>query len=62
LVPKDVLLSGRTPDFDIPLETNRNYYVNFGSNIQVVDPYTGLIRSSTKKDLAAATRLCDRLS
>lgn len=60
--PEDVLLYGRNPDFDISLETNRNYYVNFGSNIQVVDPYTGRVRSSTKKDLEVGTRLCDRLN
>jgi trimethylamine--corrinoid protein Co-methyltransferase len=59
--PAQVMLAGRNPDRDILLEDNRNAYVNFSSHINLVDPYTGVVRKSTKADLAAATRLCDAL-
>ena len=60
--PAQVMLAGRDPDRDILLEDNRNAFFNFSSNINVVDPYTGAVRKSTKADLAAATRLCDALT
>jgi len=60
--PEQVMLAGRNPDRDILLEDNRNAFVNFSSNVNVVDPYTGVVRKSTKEDLAAATRLCDALT
>jgi trimethylamine--corrinoid protein Co-methyltransferase len=59
--PDQVLLAGRIPGFDILLEDNKNAYVNFGGNINVVDPYTGMVRQSTKKDVAATACLCDGL-
>lgn len=59
--PAQLMLAGRNPDRDILLEENRIAYVNFGGNINVVDPYTRVVRKSTKEDLAAATRLCDAL-
>jgi trimethylamine--corrinoid protein Co-methyltransferase len=59
--PGQVLLAGRNPDRDILLADNKNFYVNFGGNINVVDPYTGMVRQSTKEDVAATARLCDAL-
>ncbi len=59
--PERVLLAGRNPEFDILLEENKNAYANFPSNINVVDPYTGIVRQSTKKDVASCSRLCDAL-
>ena len=59
--PAQVMLAGRNPDRDILLEDNRNAYVNFSSHINLVDPYTGVVRKSTKADLAASALLCDAL-
>ncbi len=59
--PGQVMLAGRNPERDILLEDNRNAFANSSSNINVVDPYMGIVRKSTKKDLVAATRLCDAL-
>jgi len=59
--PAQVMLAGRTPERDILLENNGNAYLNFGGGINVIDPYTGVFRPSTKADLAASARLCDVL-
>ena len=59
--PAKVTLAGRTPDRDILLDGSTNAYLNFGGGINVIDPYTGLCRQSTKADLAASARLCDAL-
>lgn len=59
--PPQVMLAGRTPDRDILLDNNSSAYLNFGGGINVINPYSGLFRSSTKKDLADSTRLCDAL-
>jgi trimethylamine--corrinoid protein Co-methyltransferase len=56
-----VMLAGRTPDRDVLLDNSANAYLNFGGGINVVDPYTGVVRQSTKADLAASARLCDAL-
>lgn len=59
--PPQVMLTGRTPDRDILLDNNSSAYLNFGGGIKLIDPYSGLSRSSTKKDLVNSTRLCDAL-
>ena len=59
--PAQVMLAGRNPDRDILLDGNTNAYLNFGGGINMIDPYTGLCRKSTKADLAASARLCDAL-
>jgi trimethylamine--corrinoid protein Co-methyltransferase len=59
--PPQVMVAGRTPDRDILLDNNSSAYLNFGGGINVIDPYSGLFRSSTKEDLVASTRLCDAL-
>jgi trimethylamine--corrinoid protein Co-methyltransferase len=59
--PARVMLAGRTPAFDIIVEDGMTSCLNFGGGIRVVDPYTGVIRQSTKADLAASARLCDAL-
>ncbi len=56
------MLAGRTPDRDVLLDNNANAYLNFGGGINVVDPNTGVVRPSTKADLAASARLCDALN
>jgi trimethylamine--corrinoid protein Co-methyltransferase len=59
--PEQVMLAGRTPDHDVLLDNNGNAYRNFSGGINVVDPYTGGVRQTTKADLAASARLCDAL-
>ena len=59
--PAQVMLAGRTPDCDVLVGNNATAYLNFGGGINVVDPYTGVVRQSTKADLAASARLCDAL-
>jgi trimethylamine--corrinoid protein Co-methyltransferase len=59
--PAEVTLAGRDPKHDILLNNNGSSYLNFGGGINVVDPYTGAVRQSTKADLAASARLCDAL-
>jgi len=60
--PAQVMLAGRNPDRDILLKDNMNAYLNFGGGINVIDPYSGVFRKSTKADLAASARLCDALN
>ena len=59
--PSQVTLEGRHPDRDVLLNGNTNAYLNFGGGINVIDPHTGVCRTSTKADLAASARLCDAL-
>ena len=51
--PEQVLPANRNPGFDILIEYNKNFYVNFRGNINVVDPYTRMVRQSTKKEVSA---------
>ena len=53
--PRTVVLCGRDPANDIVLEAGRVGFTNFGEGIQVVDPYTGELRESTKQDVADCT-------
>jgi len=59
--PAQVMCAGRIPERDVLLGHNANAYLNFGGGINVVDPNTGVVRQSTKADLAASARLCDAL-
>ena len=59
--PATVKLDGRIPEHDIVLDNYTNAYLNFGGGINIVDPDTGVVRQSTKADLAASARLCDAL-
>jgi trimethylamine--corrinoid protein Co-methyltransferase len=43
------------------LEDGRVGFTNFGEGIQVVDPYTGELHESLKKDVADCTRIIDAL-
>ncbi len=59
--PEAVALCGRDPKNDILLEPGRVGFSNFGEGIKVIDPYTGELRPSTKKDLGEIARLVDAL-
>ena len=60
--PPKLFLAGRTPNNDIVLESNRVGFTTFGEGVFVIDPYTGELRKSTKKDVADAAKLADYLS
>jgi len=59
--PSSIVLCGRDPKNDIVLEAGRVGFSNFGEGIKVVDPHTGELRASTKKDMGDIARLVDAL-
>jgi len=59
--PASVRLCGRDPRNDILLEPGRVGFSNFGEGIKVIDPFSGELRPSTKKDLGEIARLADAL-
>ena len=59
--PSKVVLCGRTPDKDVVLEGKRVSYTNFAEGVKAVDPYTGELRQTTKKDVGDLAKLVDAL-
>jgi trimethylamine--corrinoid protein Co-methyltransferase len=59
--PGALTLAGRVPERDIVINGGRVTFTNFGEGISIVDPETGDLRSTTKKDLVTLTRLLDCL-
>lgn len=59
--PAKVVLAGRDPKNDIVLESGRVNFCPFGEGINVIDPYTGEHRKSTKKDIGDVALLVDAL-
>ena len=59
--PASIALCGRDPANDIVIEAGRVGFSNFGEGIKVVDPYSGELRPSTKKDMGDIARLVDAL-
>lgn len=59
--PGRVTYHGRERTHDYAADPGKVGFVTFGECIQIVDPVTRQIRSTTKEDLANITRLCDRL-
>lgn len=57
--PKKILLAGRDPKNDIICEGRRVGFTNFGAGVMIVDPYTGELRETTKKDVALTALVCD---
>ena len=60
--PSKIIAAGRRPENDVVLEDGRVNFSNFGEAVNVIDPYTGEVRPSTKKDLGASALLVDYLS
>jgi trimethylamine--corrinoid protein Co-methyltransferase len=60
--PSTWVLCGRDPAHDVLLESNRVGFSNFGEGLMVVDPYSGELRQSTKRDLCDAARVVDALA
>ncbi|RLC00334.1 MAG: hypothetical protein DRH90_18665 [Deltaproteobacteria bacterium] len=59
--PSRIVLGARNHDKSFIMEGKRVTFTSFGEGVSVVDINTGEIRDSTKKDLAAGTRLMDAL-
>jgi trimethylamine--corrinoid protein Co-methyltransferase len=59
--PPSVFLAGQKPEYDIILETGRVHFCPFGQGIAFVDPDTGVVRPSTKKDAEDCARIVDYL-
>lgn len=59
--PSSVILAGRDPKHDIVLETNRVAWTNFGCGVKLYDAFSRELRTTTLKDVADTTRVCDYL-
>ena len=59
--PSRLVCYGRDPRNDIVLEDGRVGFTNFGEGIQVIDPYSGELRQTTKQDVADCSRIIDAL-
>jgi trimethylamine--corrinoid protein Co-methyltransferase len=61
LAPCRVVYHGRSEKYDIIAEPNKVSFSTFGECVQIIDPGTHQVRSTTKEDLGTITRVCDRL-
>lgn len=61
VAPATWTLCGRDPAHDILLEPGQVGFANFGEGLMVVDPETGELRPSLRRDLADTARLVDAL-
>jgi trimethylamine--corrinoid protein Co-methyltransferase len=59
--PRTTTYHGRDPEKDYVMEPGRVGFSTFGECVQVIDPRTKKVRSSTHQDLKDATKLCDYL-
>lgn len=59
--PRTTTYYGRDAEKDYVMEPKRVGFSTFGECVQVIDPATKEVRSTTQHDLANATRLCDCL-
>jgi trimethylamine---corrinoid protein Co-methyltransferase len=59
--PRHFVLSARDPSCDLDLASGNTYCTTDGCGTQIVDFETRQLRSSTKADVAAVTRLVDAL-
>ena len=59
--PSRLVCYGRDPANDIVLEDGRVGFTNFGEGIQVIDPYSGELRRTTKQDVADCSKIIDAL-
>lgn len=59
--PSTILLAGRDAKNDIVLDGSRVNFCNFSKGVNVIDPYTGDLRKSTKQDKVNVSILVDYL-
>jgi len=61
LAPSRLIYPGREAEFDFDAAADRLGFSTFGECVQIIDPQTRRVRSTTKDDLGRITRICDRL-
>jgi len=59
--PRDIVLGGREPRFDLTLDGSRSYLTTDGCGVHVVDLETREKRSSRKSDVAMMARVADAI-
>jgi trimethylamine--corrinoid protein Co-methyltransferase len=59
--PSTVLLAGRTPAQDVTVQGGRLGFTCFGAGVMIVDPFTGELRETTKKDVEMTALACDAM-
>jgi trimethylamine---corrinoid protein Co-methyltransferase len=57
--PSSYTLSAMDAGLDLPLDGNHSYLATDGCGVEILDPYTGELRRSTKKDVADIARVAD---
>ena len=59
--PRDILLGGREPRFDLTLDGSRSYLTTDGCGVHVIDLETREKRASRKADVAMMARVSDAI-
>lgn len=59
--PSTITLAGRNPKNDCVLEGSRVSFTTFGAGVKIVDPETGVLRNTTKADVAGTALVADYL-
>lgn len=59
--PQDIVLRGKSPEYDYALEAHRVTFATMGELIQIIDLESGDLRPTTQQDSADIARLCDNL-
>ena len=59
--PATLTLAGRVPERDLVIDGGRVTFTNFGEGIAIIDPDSGELRGTTKRDLVTLTRMLDSL-
>lgn len=59
--PSSITLAGRNPKHDCVLEGSRVSFTTFGAGVKIFDPVTGVLRNTTKADVAGTALVADYL-
>jgi trimethylamine---corrinoid protein Co-methyltransferase len=57
--PSGFNLAAMDPALDLPLDGNHSYLATDGCGVEIIDPFTGELRRSTKKDVGNIARVAD---
>jgi trimethylamine---corrinoid protein Co-methyltransferase len=57
--PSEFTLAAMDPALDLPLDGNHSYLATDGCGVEIIDPFTGELRRSTKKDVGDIARVAD---
>jgi trimethylamine---corrinoid protein Co-methyltransferase len=59
--PSSYTLAAMDPGLDLPLDGNHSYLATDGCGVEILDPYTGELRRSTKQDVSDIAQVADYL-